>query len=97
MNKGRKKEEPSSRFITLTWLFAVPSVSTIETKAAMATPDFPALELMPDHLLKFRLNPAYFSLFYLKPCALLSCNATIRLHFFFIDKAFGGLGTERKR
>ena len=44
----------------------VPSVSTIETKAAMATPDFPALELIPDHLLKFRLNPAYFSLFSLK-------------------------------
>lgn len=59
MSSKDKKEEPLSRFITLTWLFAVPSVSTIETKAAMATPDFPALELMPDHLLKFRINPAY--------------------------------------
>jgi hypothetical protein len=41
----------------------------------MATPDFPALELIPDHLLKFKFNPAYFSLLYMKPCALLQGNA----------------------
>ena len=46
MNKENKKEEPSSELLALTWLFAVPYSFNIETNAAMATPDFPALELI---------------------------------------------------
>ena len=62
----------------------------------MATPDFPALELIPDHLLKFNFNPAYLSLLYIKPCALLQGNA-LRLLFIFIDKDFKGLEAEKKQ
>ena len=91
-----KKEEPSSELLALTQLFTVPYSFNHRDEAAMATPDFPALELIPDHLLKFRFNPAYFSLLYMKPCALLQGNA-LRLLFFFIDKAFKGLETERNK
>lgn len=58
INREDKKKEPSSELIALTWLFTVSSILTIEAKAAMDTLDFPAIELDPDHHLKFRFNPA---------------------------------------